>query len=312
MDGVFLRKKVHIWYLLLAGCGLFLIGMYIFFSIVDSEAGSEVRTFLIMGILILLVVIPSWLFNFRAFLHVDEDAVQGKYHWFGRIDCKLSEITFVTARVNTLIIQLRDGRTHTIMGLANPWPIASYLRRRILFEGTTRPEVLIEKRNNLKAARKKGLIYVCSGVALMFILILVAVFLTGEKEMHEFSRTDWIVFTIIGVMEIATVITTFYFANQTGHKNIPIEKLQYEIQRGIIETQPLLPGYIVGVYADEIYACRIILFGYPHVDAVYYVVQEFVSDYTLTKTYASETYETRNDLPESFEMLVDITSKVLH
>ncbi len=103
----------------------------------------------------------------------------------------------------------------------------------------------------------------------------------------------------------------FYFANQTGHKNIPIEKLQYEIQRGIIETQPFLTGYIAGVYADENYACRITLFGYPHDNAVYYVVQEFVSDYTLTETYASESYETRNDLPEDFEALVDITSKVL-
>ena len=312
MDGVFLRKKFNIWLFLLFACGLFFIGLYIFLNIVDPEATSELLTFLIMGILIILVVIPSWLLNFGAFIHIDEDSIKAKYHWFGKIDCKLSDVTFAVARVNTLIIQLKDGKTHTIMGIENSWPLASIIRRNMPFEVTEQPEVLMGKLNDLKSSKKKGLIYVCSGWALMFINIFITVFLTGERELHEFSKIDWIVFAIMGVIEIATVIATVYLAIKTGKNNIPIKKLRYEIQRRIIETQPLLPGFVIAVYADDNYTGRITLFGYPHDSAVYYSVQEFASDYTLFRAYTSDVYGSQEELPANFEVLIDITEKVLH
>ena len=311
MDGVFLRKKFNGWLFLLFVCGLFFIGLYIFLNIVDPKATSELLTFLIMGILIILVVIPSWLLNFGAFVHIDENSIKAKYHWFGKIDCKLSDVTFAVARVNTLIIQLKDGKTHTIMGIENSWPLASLIRRNMLFKSTEQPETLIGKLNDLKSAKKKGLIYVCSGLALMFINIFVTVFLTGEREMHEFSKIDWTTFAIMGVVEIATIIATFYFAQKTGGNNIPIEKLRYEIQRRIIETQPLLPGFVIAVYTDENYMRRITLFGYPNDNAVYYSVQEFASDYTLFRAYTSDVYDSQEELPADFETLIDITEKVL-
>ena len=311
MDGVFLRKKFNGWLFLLFVCGLFFIGLYIFLNIVDPKATSELLTFLIMGILIILVVIPSWLLNFGAFVHIDENSIKAKYHWFGKIDCKLSDVTFAVARVNALIIQLKDGKTHTIMGIENSWPLASLIRRNMLFKSTEQPETLIEKLNNLKSAKKKGLIYVCSGLALMFINIFITVFLTGEREMHEFSKIDWTIFSIMCAIEIATIIATFYFAQKTGGNNIPIEKLRYEIQRRIIETQPLLPGFVIAVYTDENYTGRITLFGYPHDSAVYYSVQEFASDYTLLRAYTSDVYGSQEELPADFETLIDITEKVL-
>lgn len=309
---MFFRKKFNIWLFLLFVCGLFFIGLYIFLNIVDPEATSELLTFLIMGIVIILVVIPSWLLNFGAFIHINEDSIKAKYHWFGKIDCKLSDVVFAVARVNTLIIQLKDGKTHTIMGIENSWPLASIIRRNMSFEVTEQPEILMEKLNNLKATKKNGLIYVCSGVALMFVIIFITVFLTGEREMHEFSNIDWTIFAIMSVIELATVITTFYFAGKTGKNNIPIEKLQYEIQRRIIETQPMLPGFVIAVYTDENYTGRITLFGYPHDSAVYYSVQEFDSDYTLFRAYTSDIYDSHEELPADFETLIDITDKVLH
>lgn len=311
MDGVFLRKKFNGWLFLLFVCGLFFIGLYIFLNIVDPKATSELLTFLIMGILIILVVIPSWLLNFGAFVHIDENSIKAKYHWFGKIDCKLSDVTFAVARVNTLIIQLKDGKTHTIMGIENSWPLASIIRRNMSFEVTEQPEILMEKLNNLKATKKNGLIYVCSGVALMFAIIFITVFLTGEREMHEYSNIDWTIFAIMSVIELATVIATFYFAGKTGKTNIPIEKLQYEIQRRIIETQPLLPGFVIAVYTDENHTERITLFGYPNDSAVYYSVQEFASDYTLFRAYTSDVYGSQEELPADFETLIDITEKVL-
>ena len=312
MEGMFLRKKFNIWLFLLFVCGLFFIGLYIFLNIVDPKATSELLTFLIIGILIILVVIPSWLLNFGAFIRIDEDSIKAKYHWFGKIDCKLSDVVFAVARVNTLIIQLKDGKTHTIMGIENSWSLASIIRRNMSFEVTEQPEILMEKLNNLKATKKNGLIYVCSGVALMFVIIFITVFLTGEREMHEFSNIDWTIFAIMVATEIATAVATFYFAGKTGKNNIPIEKLQYEIQRRIIETQPMLPGFVIAVYTDENYTGRITLFGYPHDSAVYYSVQEFASDYTLFRAYTSDVYDSQEELPADFETLIDITDKVLH
>ena len=309
---MFLRKKFNIWLFLLFACGLFFIGLYIFLNIVDPEATSELLTFLIMGILIILVVIPSWLLNFGAFIHIDEDSIKAKYHWFGKIDCKLSDVVFAVARVNTLIIQLKDGKTHTIMGIENSWPLCSVIRRNMSFDVTEQPETLNEKLNNLKATKKNGFIYVCSGVALMFIIFFITVFLTGEREMYEFSNIDWTIFAIMCAIEIVTGIATFYFAGKTGKNNIPIEKLRYTIQRRIIETQPLLPGFVIAVYTDENYAGRITLFGYPNDSAVYYSVQEFAPDYTLFRTYTSEVCANQKELPADFETLIDITEKVLH
>ena len=312
MEGMFLRKKFNIWLFLLFLCGLAFIGMYIFLNIVDPEATSELLTFLIVGIMICLVVIPSWLLNLGAYIHIDETSIKAKYHWFGKIDCKLSDVNFAVARIHTLIIQLKDGKTHTIMGVANPWPLASIIRRNMSFEVTEQPEILMEKLNNLRAAKKKELISVCSGVALMFIIIFITVFLTGEREMHEFSNLDWTIFAIMGAIEIATVITTIYFAQKTGKNNIPIEKLHYEIQRRIIETQPLLPGFVIAVYTDENYTGRITLFGYPNDSAVYYTVQELDAGYNLVQEYTSETFEDQEGLIEGFRSLIDITDKVLH
>lgn len=180
MEGMFLRKKFNSWLFLLFACGLFFIGLYIFLNIVDPESTSELLTFLIMGILIILVVIPSWLLNFGAFIHIDEDSIKAKYHLFGKI--------------------------------------------------------------------------------------------------------DWTIFAIMGAIEIATVIATFYFAQKIGKNNVSIEKLQYTIQRRIIETQPLLPGNVIKVFADENYTVRLTFFGYPNQTSVYYAVQEFASDYTFFKS----------------------------
>ena len=294
-------------------CGILLIGLFILIAFKDSEATlSGLLVGFGLGIFFSLVGICFLLFNFKSFFYIDNEHIKGKYHYFGRIDCNINDVIFALGRNRTLIIQLKDGKTHTIMGIENAWQLASIIRRNMHFESTEKPEMLIEKLNNLRSAQKKGLIYDCLGVALMFINIFVAVFLTGEREMHQFSNGDWTIFIVMCAIEIITVIATFYFAKKTGKNNVPIEKLKYEIKRRIIETQPLLPGFVIAVYTDENYMGRITLFGYPNDNAVYYSVQEFASDYTLFRAYTSEVYDSQEDLPADFKALIDITNKVLH
>ena len=293
--------------------GIFLIVQFVFIGYKDPEATlGGLLVGIIGGVVFCLFGIISLLFNNKAFLYIDNCHIKGKYYLFSKIDCQISDIVFSLGRNGTLIIQLKDGKTHTIMGIENAWELGSFIRKNITFNASEQPESLIKNLNNLKFERKKGIIYVCFGVVLMFVIIFITVFLTGEREMHEFSNIDWTIFAIMVATEIATAVATFYFAGKTGKNNIPIEKLQYEIQRRIIETQPLLPGFVIAVYTDENYTGRITLFGYPNDSAVYYTVQELDAGYNLVQEYTSETFEDQEGLIEGFRSLIDITDKVLH
>ena len=86
------------------------------------------------------------------------------------------------------------------------------------FEEIDQPEILIQKSNEIKLARKKDIVYVCAGIILMFINILITVFLTDEKDLSEFNRNDWITFSIMGIIEIITVAVTFSLLKKQERK----------------------------------------------------------------------------------------------
>lgn len=303
-------KKKPFWNFICLFCGLLLLGLFIFAGYVDSEAtNSDTVSGISLAICICIPNILGLLFNFKAYLYINDRHIKGRYHYFGKIDCDISEVDFVTARINTLIIHLKNGKSHTIMGIENSLVLSSAIKKDMTFEAKEQPETLIKKLNKLKSDKKKWLIYVFIGLALMFINIFITAFLTGERELYEFSKTDWIIMSIMGGVEIATVIATFYFANKTGTNNIPIEKMNYDIKRTIVETKPLLSGNVLNVYSDEDYSGRVTLFGYPNEDDVYYTVELFSSDYHLAKYRTSEIYESIGYLPEDFEDLNDITEK---
>lgn len=310
MEGMFLRKKFNVWLFLLFLCGLAFIGMYIFLNIVDPKAPSELLTFLIIGILICLVVIPSWFLNFGAFVQISEDSIKAKYHWFGKLNCKTDEIAFAMAQVNTLTILLKNGKRHIIMGIENPWPLASFIRQQIFTVETEKPDTLLRKLEEVQAARKKRLYWVLGCIALMFANIFIAVLLTGGKEMYAFSNTDWILFSIMGVVEILTVILTFYFAGQCGKQLLPIEHLKYRLKGAYIASQPLPSGNVKRIYTDENRTGRIVVCGYPNDESVYYCVQEFVGNYLLKTVHTSEVYESEDVLTEEADLyiFIDITN----
>lgn len=292
--------------------GLLAIGLYIFINTVDPSAGKETLIFLVMGILMCLIIIPSFLFNFGAFFRIHEDSIKARYHLFGKIDCKLSDVTFSLAQINTLTIQLKDGKIHTIMGIRNSWELASVILRNMSFEITEQPETLMEQLNKMKNAKRKGLMYVCLGIALMFVTIFITVFLTGAKEMHEFNKTDWIIFISMCTIETVTTVVTFFFAYKTGKNNIPIDKLQYTVQRRVIETKPLPSGNVVKVFADENYSERVTVLNCPGDDSVYYIVQQFDSEYKLIRAYRSDIFESIDMLSEGLQSLIDITKRFLN
>lgn len=312
MDGIFIRKKTSIWLILLLLCGIFFIALYIFLNSVDSEATSELLTFLIFGILLILVTIPSMLLNHGAYIHIEENSIHAKYHWFGRIDCNIDEVAFVLPQINTITILLKNGKRHVIMGVENSWPLSSAIRRQIFALETESPNDLRQKLDHAQAVRKKELWWVLGCIALMFANIFIAVLLTGGRDLDKFGKLDWTLFAVMGFIELLTLIGLFYAAGRCGKHLLPIEQLKYRLRGAVIASQPLPSNNIKNIYTDENYTGRIIVCGFPNDASVYYCVQEFTGNFALETVHTSEIYNDKDALPgDGFSALIDITSPTL-
>ena len=308
-SAVFLKlQQAHGITLLL--CGIFLCGLFVFILHVDSEATLQ-NLLLGFGLGAVFALIGIWFFTFnlKAYLNISNDHIKGRYHWFGKIDCSLDEVDFALAQLNTLIIMTKNGRTHTIMGIKNPLQLASLIRRNISCELTEELDVLIKKANDLKSKRKRNSFYLILTMALMFANIIITVFLTGERNLDEFTRSDWTIFVIMGVIELITVTVLFILAKKTGRHNIPIEMLKHQAQRRVIETAPLLPGKALKVFTDENYTDRITVFGLPNDASVFFTVEILQSDYTLVRDFESELFDNADELLHEFAEWIDITKK---
>ncbi len=313
VNAVFKRNYIrNIILLLCLLCGLFFIRFYFFIGYNNSEITIVELSIGISFWTIISVVSSIFLFyNFKAYFYIEDEVVKGKFHFFGKINCCLSDIDFVLSQVNTLIIQLKNGKNYIISGVENSRELCSVIRRKVDFDATKQPEKLIETLKQLQSSKKKGIIYVCVGVALMFINIFVTVLLTGARELYEFNKIDWTIMIVMGVVELAIFFVIFYIAQKTGEINIPIEKLKYTIQRTIIETEPILQYNAIKVFTDDNYTRRLIVCGFPNDSSGYYFIQEFTSDYTLINVYKSETYEDIDCLSGGLDWLIDLTEKLI-
>lgn len=311
MDGIFIRKN-NIWLVLLLLCGIFFVALYVFLNIVDSEATSELLTFLIVGILCGLVAIHSMLLNHGAYIRIEENTIQAKYHWFGRLDCTIDEVAFVLPQINTLTILLKNGKRHAIMGVENSWQLSSVIRRQGFALETESPDVLRQKLDHIQAVRKKELWWVLGGIVLMFANIFIAALLTGGKDLPEFGKMDWVLFAGMGFIELLTLIGLFYVAGRCGEHLLPIEQLKYRLRGAVIASHPLPSHNTTGIYTDENHTGRIVVCGFPNDESVYYCVQEFTGNFELETVHTSEIYENKDELPEDgFSKLIDITSPVV-
>jgi len=308
MAGVFKRRKLGSILCLL--CGLFLIGLFLFFRFADSESTKGAYIGIALGGAITLFSIISLFFNYKAHFEIADGRILSKYHWFGKLDCNISDVAFADAQLNTLSILLRNGKRHVIMGIENSWPLASAIRRQIFSVEAESPDTLRQELASAQAARKKDLYQVIGGVALLFVNIFIAVLLTGGKETYDFSTRDWTVFAIMGAIEILIVIPLFYFADRCGKQLLPIQQLEYRLRGAIIATQPLPAGNVREVYTDENYFGRIAVCGFPNSEEVYYCVQEFTGRYSLETVQTSEIYPGADELiAEGLLDYIDITQQ---
>lgn len=291
--------------------GLVLVGLFAFLGIKDSEATfGDILPGIVLGICFFVLGIIFMIFNHKAFLCIDNGHIKGKYHLVGKIDCNISEVDFVFAQINTLSILLKNGRKYTISGVKNSFELCSAIRRSMTFDSDKSLSDAQQSLKELASKQKKYMIFTFSGLVLMFVNIFVTAILTGMRELEEFSKTDWTIMFFMGIVEIAIFIATFYFAQRTGKCIIPIQKARYDIRRTVIETKPLPPGNAIMVFTDTNYDGRITVFGFPNEASVYYTVENFNSDYTLSKIFESQIFDDIKNTPIEIEALVDITKNI--
>ena len=312
MDGVFSGKKRLILPILCLLGGLFFIGISIAMNVVDSAVNTGWPFLLTFGLAYTIAGAAMLLFNRGAALHVDEDRITARYHWFGRLDCSIDDIAFVLPQLNTLRIRLKDGKQHVIMGIRNPWVVSAFVRRHGFTLETKTPDTLRRQLAQIQKARKKELWWVIGLGVLMFTNIFIAVLLTGARDMADFTDLDWTRFIIMGIIETLTVAGCFYAASRCGKYLLPMEETKHRLLGAVIASHPLPSNNIVGVYTDENYSGRIAVCGYPNDDSVYYYVERFANDFSLRTVYTSEVYKNAEELPDNgFAPLIEITSSII-
>lgn len=275
-----------------------------------NGAGSEniFNLFIYAGIAFCVFSLILFPFNRKAYLRINNGRIEGRFHYFGRIDCPVSDIRFSYAQVNTLSLLLGNGKRITVMGISNSSFISNTIMRSVGRFTDEPPEKCKDRLMHLKAARKKHIIKLCAAVAMMFINIFVAVFLTGGRDFDEFSGSDIRVMLAMGAAEAVTIFFAFYHAQKGGKLILDIQSADCDLRRAVIKASPLLPGNPIAVYADAEFTSRVTLFGCPDGASVYFSEEAFTTDRTLGKKYVSEIYEsTDTELSLLFDELIDIS-----
>ena len=295
MDAEFIRKKPGIVLIFMLLCGIFFIALFFLVLIGEPEEAIGALTFLFMGILFSAISILAMLSNHTAYIHLDEKSIKGRYHLFGRIDCAMDEVAFVAGRFNGLDIFIKGGKRHSIVGLSNPEDIAHYILRQIFTVESESPDTLRAELLRQHQARKKMLVFVVVGMAMLIINPILTALLTGWKEMHEFSRVDWIIFYVMGAVGVLNLGALLVFAKKSGMALMRMLHLRHRLQGACIVSQPL-PAQARRVYTDECNTGRAVVCGYPKDESVYYCIQGFGEDFQLETSYHSEVYENEDAL----------------
>ncbi len=278
-----------------------------------NDSTIPVGIFVAIGIGVIMVVCSIFFkfFNRNAYLFVENNRIKGKFGWSSEIDCDINDVEFVHSQTNTLIIKLKNGQQHVIMGILNSYDICSVIRKNISLDTTCPTEIICERLKKLKSQHFKGIITTIICVALMFVWIFLTAFLTGNKELEEFSKIDWYYFYGMIIAELLTVSLSFIAASQTGKKAFPIAHHKFMLKRKLIETAPIVPGNIKHIITDENFDFRAVIYGYPNSTNVYYSVQQVDENFNVLSSPSSKIFESEDKLPFEVSAFIDITDKVL-
>lgn len=309
MDGVFVGKRWNLFLWMAVSFGGLCIVQYCSAVAVGEKMNAQgVASLLVMGILCGAIGVFFGLMNRGAYIRIGEDYISAKYHWFGRLDCRIDDVAFAQAQINALMILLKSGKRHVVAGVANAGVLCAAIRRQIFAVEKESPDTLRQRLSQAQAKRRKALGWMLVAILLLFVNIIITVWLTDGRDLHEFSQRDWVIFSIMGVIELATVIGLFCAAHRYGKLGFPIQYLEYRLRGATIATHPLPTERAIAVYTDENYLRRVVVCGFPNEEQIYICVQEHVGNDELHTAYTSEIIASTEEIEEgAFSQLMDIS-----
>jgi len=313
MEAVF-KKIYRITFIAFLILDLIWLGLCVFFVVKKGmTSAGDIFAFSYITIIFFSFAIIPFLYNRKAYLHINDKKIVGKFGFFKRLECDISEVTFVLAQNDTIHIVLKD-RKYYIMGIKNSYAISTFIQQKMPFSPCEVTEEVVENIKNRLKKRNKNIILVFCAMVLSFAWIFITIFLTDARDLSEFNRMDWIIFGGMWVLEIPTVVTMFVLAIKSGKGNIQFEKQIYDVKRSVLETTPLLwgPGDLRAVLTDCICSKRITVYcGCVENDPLSTCCRIEILDenYKLQFVYQTDPFTVEN-FEEEFEGLVDLTDKI--
>lgn len=309
MRGVFFKNK-NTFAIICIVVGVTIIALFTahIFSGAENPLHTNDMAFTIvcscLGLIPIVFGVLVMLHNRGSCLTVTENHISAKYNWNKKIMFYFNEIAFVDSQPFTLIIRTKSGKRYVIAGLINAQQICDTIRKKMPLEidKAVTKESLLSEINLLPAKRKKEIIFLIIFNILNFLNILFCVFLTGEKDLTDFTRNDWIVFVIFCVTETLIFGAVFYFGKAVGEKSNLLNEKTVLLRKLILLTTPTLTGNLISSYIDSKYKIRATVFGFPNSNDLYFCIEEVDWKYDLVCTYRSPVYTDPEDFKEDLSV----------
>lgn len=310
MKGEFQKNKglnLFNWIMILSGIVLVTMFSYFICSAEDVDSILASVFFICFGVLCITLGIVQILLNRNSFLNVDENIVEAKCFPGKKLRCKIADIESASCDNMTLTIILKNGKRYQISGLINTYPLLRYIRSVMRIASETAEwskdsvsvDVLREELLKDIKQRKQRIIKVLACMVMMFLWIVLVVIFTDSKELSAFSRKDWWIFAVGGLLETATFAIALVLAMKAGREQNHIFEKRTELRKAEVFTTPLPSRNPIAVYTDELYTLRVTVMRFPHSEEVYFY-EESIPDGWEDK---SELYSSLSELES---LLVDV------
>ncbi len=277
--------------------GLFIIFMF-FVILPDAPSVTIFHIFLLLFGLSLTVTGLLILFkNHGAYIRVKDKHISARYNWGKRLECEVSDIRFVDIGVDSLIIELSNGRHYTIPDLENELSLCTHIRDLMGYKPSTANIVELRKKYDSSTKIHRRVYRICLSVVIISVIcVLACIFGTGNRDFNELLHRDWIIIDISAAVILISWIIMFVVIFRYGKTLRERPIILFEIQKLVLEQTPPPPGKFIKAYADTFYNLRYTVLGVPDSEKVYCVVEVFCDNLTLLKDYETDEYDSLDEL----------------
>ncbi|MBQ6551470.1 MAG: hypothetical protein IJL78_08695 [Lachnospiraceae bacterium] len=317
MDGIFEEtkrlKKQTIWTVISMISGGLLAGFMIFaLSSGELEAGDDrgiAVFFIIFGGILALASAAHLVFRKKSGLHADDHGITGRQ--IITLRCSMEDVAFVSwdngYLGQNLYIELKNGKKYSFDYLVNAGDLCRYIKERIRREQTDLPDRK-QLRDSLKALKprikKTGIGCLVTGLLLIPLIVLTA-FLTGSKELSDFTSADWGIFALCAAVFVADGIIWYILLRKYVKITNLSLRLSHDLAVVLLRTEPLLPGKPLRMFLNDDTSSpfRAVVYGVANYEDVFYTLEAIGEEEQIVKVYESKIYPNYQDLePELYGM----------